>query len=166
MALDGALNSLSSAFDAGVALLIQAVEAGREVDEQDRLPDHRYNWSQFRAMLTQSDIARDVVRRLIVNIDEALDGEATSQPKGWMARLRRLRNRVAHQSSLARMHEIGSSVQGLTGLLIDGERVDAFVYLANQCDRVHELTEQMIHVAISIGAHEVSTTWNRAPWYR
>jgi hypothetical protein len=41
---------------------------------------------------------------------------------------------------------------------------DAFTYLAGLCDQVHDLTEQMIRAAISIGARETSTTWNRARW--
>ncbi|MCR6679979.1 hypothetical protein NVV43_32035, partial [Escherichia marmotae] len=46
MALDGALNSMSSAFDAGIALLVQAVENARDVDVDDRLPVFRYKWER------------------------------------------------------------------------------------------------------------------------
>jgi hypothetical protein len=163
MALDGALNSLSSAFDAGVALLIQAVENSRDVDVDDRLPVFRYSWERCRDMLKQADIANDAVWRLILDVDNAIDGEALPEPIGWLAQPRRLRNRAAHQDSLARHHGARGAGNG-TGLSIRGQRTDAFTYLAGMCDQVHELTEQIIRVALSIGARETSTTWNRASW--
>jgi hypothetical protein len=163
MALDGALNSLSGAFDAGVALLIRAVEHVRDVDPDSRLPEFPYRWEACRDMLKHEDIANDNVWRLILDVDNAIDGETMPEPIGWLAQLRRLRNRVAHQDSLARHHEIGGAVR-VTGLSIRGQSVDPITYLTGLCDQVHVLTEQMIRVAISIGAREVSTTWNRAHW--
>ena len=160
MALDGALNSLSGAFDAGVALLIRAVENAREVGADDRLPVFRYRWDRCRDMLKQADVANDNVWHLILDIDTAIDGETLPKPSGWLAQLRRLRNRAAHQDSVARHHEAGS----VTGLSIQGQGTDAFTYLAGMCDQVHELTEQMIQVAIHIGAPEASTTWDRTRW--
>lgn len=163
MALDGALNSLSSAFDAGVALLIRAVESAREVDVDDRLPVFQYRWQLCRDMLKQDDIANDEVWRLILDVDNAIDGESQPVPNGWLAQLRRLRNRVAHQDTLAR-HHVRGGVVGVTGLSVRGKSLDASAYLADLCDQVHDLTEQMIRVAISVGALETSTSWNRARW--
>jgi hypothetical protein len=163
MALDGALNSLSSAFDAGVALLIRAVENARDVGVDDRMPVFRYRWEGCRDMLKQDDISNDHVWRLILDVDNAIDGESLPAPSGWLAQLRRLRNRVAHQDSLARHHEIGGNVR-VTGLSIRGQSVDAFAYLADMCDRVHDLTEQMMRVAVLIGARELSTPSNRSYW--
>lgn len=163
MALDGALNSLSGAYDAAVALLIRTVETVRDIDADDRLPVFRYKWERCRDMLKQADIANDFVWRLILDVDNAIEGETLAEPSGWLAQLRRLRNRVAHQDSLARHHD-GVGTATVIGLSIQGRSVDPFTYLADRCDQVHELTEQMIRVAISIGAHEASTTWNRAPW--
>jgi len=76
MALDGALNGLSSAFDAAVALLIRAVEHAREVDIDERLPVYRHNWDRCRDMLNSRDIAHDDVWALILRIDEAVEGES------------------------------------------------------------------------------------------
>ena len=163
MALDGALNGLSSAFDAGVALIIQAVEIARDVDVDDRLPIFRYRWEQCRDMLTRADIANDDVWRVILDVDAALEGESLPKPNGWLAQLRRLRNRAAHQDSLAR-HHVAGGASNVTGLSIRGQSTDAFTYLAGMCDQVHELTEQMIRVAIAIGARETATTSQRANW--
>ena len=160
MALDGALNGLSSAFDAGVTLLIRAVEDARDIDLDDRLPVFRYKWDRCRDMLKQSDIATDDVWGLILEIDGAIDGETLPEPTGWLAQLRRLRNRAAHQDSLSRHHEAGR----VTGLTIKAQSTDAFTYLAENCDRLHDLTEQMIRIAISIGVRETSTKWNRERW--
>lgn len=163
MALDGALNNLSSAFDAGVALLVRAVENARDVDVDDRLPVFRYTWERCRDMLRKADIANDEVWRLILDVDSAIDGETLPEPNGWLAQLRRLRSRAAHQESLAR-HYAADGASNVTGLSIRGQSTDAFTYLAALCDQVHALTEQMIRVAISIGAPETSTTWTRANW--
>lgn len=160
MALDGALNSLSSAFDAGITLLIRAVEDARDIKFDDRLPVFRYKWERCRDMLKQPDIANDNVWLLIVNIDTAIDGESLPEPSGWLAQLRRLRNRAAHQDSLSRHHEAGK----ITGITIQGQSTDGCAYLAENCDRVHDLTEQMIRVAVSIGARETSMQWARCPW--
>jgi hypothetical protein len=48
------------------------------------------------------EIANDDVSGLILDVDGAIDGETSPQPAGWLAQLRRLRNRVAHTDSLAR----------------------------------------------------------------
>jgi hypothetical protein len=85
MALDGALNGLSSAFDAAVALLIRAVEHAREVDIDERLPVYRHNWDRCRDMLNSRDIAHDDVWALILRIDEAVEGESWPEPIGWLA---------------------------------------------------------------------------------
>jgi hypothetical protein len=162
MALDGALNGLSSAFDAGVTLLIRAVETARDLDIDDRMSVHLYNWERCRDMLRQAGIANEDVWRLILDVDNALAGESQAFPDGWLAQLRRLRNRVAHQDSLARIHEVGGI--NVTGLSIRGQRVDAFEFLASLCDRVYDLSEQMIEVAVAIGARETLTPWNRARW--
>lgn len=165
MALDGALNSLSAAFDAGTAMLIQGAESALQIDKP--LPVFRYSWENARTLLTKKDIGTDPdgtpndrVWRLIIDVDNALDGERNPVPTGWLAVLRRLRNRVAHQDTLARHHNIGgpSSVQAFGGQ-------DAFDYLAHACDQVSDLTEQMVSLAISLGVHELNTGWERPRWY-
>lgn len=160
MALDGALNNLSSAFDAALAFLIRATEDARDIDVDDRLPGFRYSWERCRAMLTRADVANDVVWRLVIDVDTAIEGESLPEPIGWLARLRRLRNRVAHQEGLARHH----GDDGVIGVIAHGQTTDARAYLKVACDRIFDLTEQMIETAFSIGAHAVRSSWNRACW--
>jgi hypothetical protein len=111
MALDGALNSLSSAFDAGTSLLIRGAESVLKLEEADRLPDHRYSWKSARDLLKRPELgtdpdgtSNDEVWRVILDVDNALAGERDETPTGWLSQLRRLRNQVAHQDTLARHH--------------------------------------------------------------
>jgi hypothetical protein len=111
MALDGALNSLSSAFDAGAALLIKGAENALEFDEPDRLPMRWYSWKNARDLLSKPAIgtdpdgtSNDALWRVILDVDNALAGERDAVPTGWLAQLRRFRNQVAHQDTLARHH--------------------------------------------------------------
>jgi hypothetical protein len=111
MALDGALNSLSSAFDAGTALIIKGAENALELDEPDRLPMRWYSWKNARDLLSKPAIgtdpdgtSNDAVWRVILDVDNALAGERDAVPTGWLAQLRRFRNQVAHQDTLARHH--------------------------------------------------------------
>ena len=46
-----------------------------------------------------------------------------------------------------------------------GRNVDAFTYLANACDEVHDLTEQMVSLAIHLGAYELHAGWERPRWF-
>lgn len=169
MALDGVVNGLSSAFDAGTALLIRAAETFLDVEEDDRLLVHRYSWANARRLLEKPEVgtntdgpANDGVWRVIIDIDNALAGERDPDPSGWLAQLRRLRNRVAHQDTLARHHgrSMPSTVSGFGGH--DG---DAFDYLARACDQVHDLTEAMVWLAIRLGAQEVHAGWERPRWF-
>jgi len=168
MALDGALNSLSGAFDAGTAFLIQGAETALDLDESDRLPVHWYSWMNARDLLSMPAIgtdpdgtSNDDVWRVILDIDTALAGEGDPTPSGWLAQLRRLRNQVAHQDTLARHHVAGGPS---TVRAFGGRNVDAFTYLARACDQVHDLTEQMVSLAIRLGAREVHAAWERPRW--
>lgn len=169
MALDGALNNLSGAFDASMALLIQAAENNLDLDESDRLQVHKYSWKTARDMLSKlttvavtDKTTRDAVRQVIVEVDEALEGESDPAPTGWLAQLRRLRNHVAHQETLARHHNIGGPS---TVRAFGGQDVDTFVHLAKRCDQIHDLTEQMVSLAIQVGNHEVHAGWERPRWF-
>ena len=42
--------------------------------------------------------------------------------------------------------------------------VDATSHLATSCDRVHDLTDQMITLALALGARSAWTQWDRRPW--
>jgi hypothetical protein len=169
MALDGALNSLSSAFDAGTALLIQGAEKTLELDESERLQAHMYSWRTARDLLTEPAIGTEAdgttnadVWRVILDIDNALAGETARTPSGRLAQLRRFRNQVAHQDTLARHHIAGGPS---TVRAFGGPTVDTFSYLARACDQVHDLTEQMVHLAIRLDPHEVHADWERPRWF-
>jgi hypothetical protein len=169
MALDGALNSLSSAFDAGTALLIQGAENALDLKESDRLQVQWYSWKNARDLLKRPAIGTDPdgttnddVWRVIVDVDNALAGDRDPVPIGWLAQLRRLRNQVAHQDTLARQHDVG----GPSTVRAFGQRnVDAFSSLAEACDQIHDLTEQMVSLAIRLGANEVHAGWKRPRWF-
>jgi hypothetical protein len=168
MALDGALNGLSSAFDAATAVLIQGAENALDVGETDRLEMRWYSWSNARDLLKQPAIGTDAdgtsndhVWRVILDVDNALAGEKDPRPTGWLAHLRRLRNQIAHQDTLARHHAAG----GPSAVRAFGARnVDTFSYLAQAADQVHDLTEQMVSLATHLGASEVHPHWERPRW--
>ena len=103
-----------------------------------------------------------MVWRVILDIDNALEGERSERPQGWLAPIRRLRNRVAHQDGLSRAHNIGGTAP--TRLIFNNTEVDAPTHLAAACDRVHDLTEQIIALGFAIGIRDASTQWNRARW--
>lgn len=169
LTLDGVLNSLSSAFDAGTALLIDGAETALEIPEDDRLPVHKYSWTTARDVLKRAPIgtdpdgtSNDEVWRVILDIDNALAGERSPNPSGWLAQLRRLRNHVAHQDTLARHHNVGGPS---TVRAFGGRDVDAFTHLAVACDKVSDLTEEMVGLAIRLGAQHVNAGWKRPRWF-
>lgn len=92
----------------------------------------------------------------------ALADESSPVPTGWLAQVRRLRNQVAHQDSLARVHSVGGPTM-VRALGSRGHQADD--YLATACDRVHGLTEQMIGLAIHLSAHEQHAGWDRPRWF-
>jgi hypothetical protein len=167
MALDGALNGLSSAFDAAVALLIAASEKALAVETQGRLPVHLFSWEKCRALLVKPEVASDVVWRAVLDVDSAMEGWNWDEPIGWLARLRRTRNAVAHRESLARHHSLDVN-DGRGGhvsrVYVDGRDEDAFAYLARHCDHVADLTETMIAAGMHVDPSQVVTTWNRGRW--
>lgn len=168
MALDGALNNLSGAFDAAVGLLIRGAEEALHVPEPKQLQVHRYSWRAARDLLakpaigtTERGTSKDSVWRVILDVDNALAGESDTTPVGWLAQLRRWRNQVAHQDTLARIH----SADRPGRVRAFGDRTDgAFHYLATACDDVHELTSSMVSLAVELGAREVTAGWQRRPW--
>lgn len=169
MALDGALNSLSSAFDAGTALLIEGAEHALGVEDHHRLQAHMYSWKNARELLKNPAIgtdpdgtSNDSVWRVILDVDNALAGEQDSKPSGWLAKIRRLRNRVAHQDTLARRHQRGGPS---TVLAFGAETQDSFSYFATACDQVHDLTEQMISLAGRLKPSESSSGRERPRWF-
>jgi hypothetical protein len=167
MALDGALNGLSSAFDAAVALLITAAEEKLAIVHERRLRVHLFSWEKCRELLVKPAVASDATWRAVLDTDTAMEGWNWDEPIGWLARLRRMRNLVAHRESLARHHslEVNDERGGhVSRVYLDGRHKDAFEYLARHCDRVANLTETMIAAGLDIDPNQVRTTWTRESW--
>src|SRR5690606_29974864 len=99
---------------AGTALIIKGAENALQVAETDRLPVHWYSWNNARDLLKSPAIgtdedgtSNDSVWRVILDVDNALAGEREPEPSGWLTKIRRLRNRIAHQDTLTRRHPLG-----------------------------------------------------------
>ena len=97
MALDGALVGIASAFDAAVAGLIGAIEVSRGAT--NLIPVHQYSWQAAKGLARQ---APAVTLACATAVDAALLGANTAAPSGWLAQVRQLRNRVAHENTLIR----------------------------------------------------------------
>jgi hypothetical protein len=97
MALDGALVGIASAFDAAVAGLIGAIEASRGT--AGSVPVHHYSWQAAKTLAARPPA---VTLACATPVDAALMGASAPTPTGWLAQLRRLRNRAAHQNTLIR----------------------------------------------------------------
>ena len=99
MAIDGYLAAVSSAFDAATYGLIQAIEEARQVPPAQKTPQHQINWT------TASNLAASppaAVLQSAAAVAAALAGSKATQPNGWLAQARRLRNRSTHMDTIAR----------------------------------------------------------------
>lgn len=94
MALDGYLSAVSSMFDAAVAALIQVLGEG----SANPINPHDYNWSNCKKAARKAS----VVLQFQTFVEDALKVDANTNPMGWLAELRRLRNRSTHMSTLSR----------------------------------------------------------------
>jgi hypothetical protein len=56
MAIDGALGSLSGAFDASVALVIVAAERSLNISEADQTKPHKYGWGRFKDRIRSTPV--------------------------------------------------------------------------------------------------------------
>jgi hypothetical protein len=100
MALDGFFAGMSSAFDAAVGGLCTAIEANRGVAEADRTPDHQKNWRRVKLLAAQPPA---IALSSMTAVDDALQVDPkTDEPTGWLAQLRRARNRMVHGDTLTR----------------------------------------------------------------
>lgn len=146
MALDGALGALSGAFDAAVAMLTEEIQDELAVESDDRVPVHLYGWARLRKLLVQVDNNElPMLADVVADIDDALEGANTIDPTGWLAVLRRLRNRATHQTTLSRTWTIDgrneSTVIGVTEI----PALDPFEYLKRHCNLVSDLTGRMVN---------------------
>lgn len=164
MALDGALSALSAAFDASVVLLIKSAEEDLRVPATKRTPPHLYGWKAFEEAVRDTSLAsRSDLSELRVDVDKALEGQNRDEPVGWLARLRRLRNRATHQTTLSRTWTIKGSEQTVDGMT-DVPGLDPFEYLKESCDRMSDLTERMHDIANRISLVGAYTPLARTRW--
>jgi hypothetical protein len=165
MALDGALNALSGAFDAAVGCLIEAVEEEIQTAADRRIPAHRYSWSRLRSALATATLATQAeIDALVVEIDHALEGEQASTPTGWLAVLRRLRNRPTHRGTLPRVWDVDELDRPSTPTLHLAGNPKPLDYLREAADMVADLTESILKAANHLGWIGPSTTSSRRPW--
>lgn len=141
MALDGFLTSASSTFDAAIACLLEAMEFA--VPEQDKTPEWRYSWQRC----VEIADAGSITLSSQVAVSAALEGERSAIPTGWLAVLRRLRNRSTHRTTLSRLfsRSLGSS-QGQDPprlKLPDDQAVDPVSWAALALDDVRRLADAM-----------------------
>lgn len=164
MALDGALSTLSAAFDASVALMIEAAEERLEVPATERTAIHKYGWKAFEQLVDGSALATwEGLPELQTNVDSALEGSNSDEPVGWLAVLRRLRNIATHRTTLPRTwtnEEAKQSVSGVT----DVPGLDPVAYLQESCDRVSDLTERMHGIANQFSFVGAQTPLERTRW--
>ena len=140
MALGACIASASSAFDAALGGLIFAIERKHGVLEADCLPVHKYTWTGCQG------VALTVGYRTGVEsaVTAALEGWSGPTPKGWLAQLRRLRNRSTHENTLNRAFGVGEppyspwiKVPGL------GD-VEPIAYLEKTLALLRDLVEAML----------------------
>ena len=163
MALDGALSSLSAAFDASVVLMIESAEEALQASETDRLAPHKYGWDACRKKLNRFLLTTNGLPHLCVDVDKALAGAKTERPTGWLAVLRRLRNRATHHTTLPRNWVSDDVSQTAIGFS-DIPDLNPFEYLKESCDRVSELTERMLRIANEIHYIGARTPLRRTRW--
>ena len=91
MAVDGAVSSLCAAFEAMICSLTRAIERVADIPKDSRTPLHLASWSKLAAASKVFDI--DLASNRAVS--NALVGEHSDEPAGWMAQLLVLRRELA-----------------------------------------------------------------------
>lgn len=164
MALDGALSALSAAFDVSVALVIESAEEERQVSATKPTPPHKYGWNAFQNMVDDPRLATcNGLSELRDDVNDALKGSNNGEPVGWLAVLRRLRNRATHHHTLPRKWLIDGDAQTLEGVT-DMAGLDPFEYLKRTCDQVSDLTERILGIANRVGYIGAHTPLERTRW--
>ena len=164
MSLDGALSALSAAFDASVALMIEGAEEELRVPAANRTPAHKFGWNAFQKSVRGTALATwEGLPELEADVENALEGSNSDEPVGWLAVLRRLRNRATHRTTLPRTWTIGGATRAVVGVS-DMPDLDPFVYLKGACDQVSDLTERMHGIANQFGYIGAHTPLERTRW--
>jgi len=149
MALDGALANLSGAVDAALARLVRAMELQLGAPPA---PDRQLGPGTLRGLLRQGGQAPSAAA-----LEAALDGAASGTPRGWLAQVRRLRNRSTHQTTLPRHHDRagGTGPIAVTGLAVEGVpgAVDAARWLEARLADGVRLCGDLLADAVATGHH-------------
>jgi hypothetical protein len=141
MALDGILGATSSAFDAAIGATIMAIEHKRGVQEADRTPTWRRTWKRAKRLADRQPPIRLSAR---ADVDIAMAGEMDAEPTGWLAQLRRLRNRSTHEDTLARHLRRGGPNEE-TQIIVPGRgAVDPIPYLEEALSSCQDLVFQIL----------------------
>ena len=142
MAVDGVVQSLSAAFESELCALTKAIEKVAEIPEDRRTPLHLVSWSKLAAATTVFDIDLAAPR---LSISDALVGEHSEEPHGWLAQLLLLRKRLALQDFLVD-HDDGREHAGRLRIEVPGRGPLPLVsYLSEMYDLTEELLETMEH---------------------
>lgn len=166
MAIDGALSSICGAFDASIALLIIAAERRLNTSEANCTKPHRYDWRRFEQLIADTVVeALPGMSDMTDEVNAALGGQYDDIPTGWLAIIRRLRNRITHQTSLPRTwafdpRSTSDTVVGITSIT----DLDPFEYLKTSCNQISDLTERMILCASATSYIGVHTHLRRGRW--
>ena len=141
MAIDGIIQSLCGVFEASVFALTIAVERAAKIPEDRRTPVHLASWSNLAAEAKYLDI--DLASSL--SVSDALIGEHSVTPQGWLAQLIVLRQRSTRQDLLVdhRLEE-GKSSELCIDVPGRGPR-PVLSYLTETRDLIEELLETMMH---------------------
>ena len=89
MAVEGTIHALCSSFDAATYALTRTIESVANIPPDRRTPSHLANWSKL--MATAKFLGIDLTSSL--SIADALLGEHSESPQGWLAQLQVLGNR-------------------------------------------------------------------------
>lgn len=136
MAFDGAVQSLCAAFESELCALTKAIEKVAGIPHDRRTPPHLVTWSKLAAATSVFDI--DLASSL--SISDALVGEHSEEPHGWLAQLLLLRKRLA-------LHDFLVEADGPAGensnLRVDVPGRGPLPLIA-YLQEVHDLTEELL----------------------
>jgi len=136
MALDGFFNSSASAFDAAAAGLVQAIENRGPIPATSRVPAHHRSWPAAKRQASYAGVRL----KCAAAVDAALTGDQAAFPTGWLAQVRRLRNRVMPE---------GKAEPDV--LKIPGQpAVDPVAYVDDSFERITALVDLVLREARAI----------------
>jgi hypothetical protein len=145
MAIDGVTAALCGAFDTAVVALTTATEANYPEHVPTRFMTS--GWTRYKRVADKPNVGRAPCASAV---EAALEGERADQPKGWMAQLRRLRNRVTHETTAARGHYAGGGTDRCDIKVPGLGDVDPVEYLNEMSGKVRGLVMLVLSDAVSL----------------